>query len=363
MLFGVATVLGVSSTLQAYRLELLNGKGWSAFSQLLTINLFYWWVPAALVPIVFRLSARWPLDTSRPVKPIAIHVVASLVYSVLHTAFLTGVRLVVVSKEAASLLTWTSLQRMYLSQLDWLLVTYWGAVGVAHALTYRRESETRHLAQAQLETRLVEARLDALRHQLRPHFLFNTLNTISGLMHIDLRAADQTIDHLGTLLRVTLASDQQEQSLRDELAALEPYVAIEHIRFGDRLRVKMDIDPETLDVRVPTLVLQPLVENAIRHGIAPLPEGGEITISARADAGTLTLQVVDTGRGLRPRASFGASGGVGLTNTRARLEHLYGSQSSLVLSGRDRGCNVTITLPVRGGRPARPHPARDAVAV
>jgi LytS/YehU family sensor histidine kinase len=354
----VATVLGLSSAIQADRLTALAGHDGGCGSCLLVMNVWYWYVPALLVPVMFRLAVRWPLDTKRPAKAIAKHVAASIVYSFVHTLAMTVVRLILLPDMTTRLVV----QRDYLTQLDFLLVTYWGTIGVAHALTYRRDSELQRVAQAQLETRLLQARLDALRHQLRPHFLFNTLHTISGLIHTDTRAADVTIDHLGTLLRRTLASNQQEQPLEEELIALQPYIAIEHIRFRDRLRVRLDVDPDAGDVLVPALVLQPLVENAIRHGIAPLARGGEVVVRARIAGEVLTLQVIDDGAGLPPMFVSSHQHGVGLANTRARLEYLYGAHQSLTLAGGDSGgCTVTITLPARSGRALRVD--ADAVAV
>src|SRR5204862_2152429 len=151
---------------------------------------------------------------------------------------------------------WRFARFTYLLQLDWLLMTYLFLVGLAHALAYRRESESRALGAAHLETRLVEAQLQALQRQLHPHFLFNTLNTISGLIRTDAEAADVMIDRLGDLLRMTLhTSSTQEVPLKDELDVLQKYLEIEQTRFGDRLRVTMNIQPETLDAQVPNLLL------------------------------------------------------------------------------------------------------------
>ncbi len=234
----------------------------------------------------------------------------------------------------------------YLTQLDWLLMTYLFLVGLAHALAYRRESEARALSSAQLETRLVEAQLQALQRQLHPHFLFNTLNTISGLIHTDAEAADAMIDRLGDLLRMTLhTSITQEVPLKDELDVLQKYLEIEQTRFGNRLRVNMHIQPETLDAQVPNLLLQPLVENAIRHGIAPNARPGWIEIHASRADDHLTLQIRDSGDGLPPDRLMALNRGVGLENTRARLEHLYPAAFQFTFSNLDRGFCVTVRIP------------------
>jgi sensor histidine kinase YesM len=241
----------------------------------------------------------------------------------------------------------------FLTQLDWLLMTYLFLIGLAYALAYRRESETRALNTAQLETRLVEAQLQALQRQLHPHFLFNTLNTVSGLIRSDPDAADAMIDRLGDLLRMTLhKSGIQEVSLKEELDVLEKYVEIERTRFGSRLTIEMRVQPETLDAQVPSLVLQPLVENAIRHGIAPNARPGWIAVSAERSDCDLVLQVVDNGDGLPPDRLMALNRGVGLDNTRARLTHLYRDRFDFSFSNLDRGFCVTIRIPFEVHTPA-----------
>src|SRR5262249_7424546 len=159
--------------------------------------------------------------------------------------------------------TWWLLaaEREFFTQLDWLLMTYGALVGVAYALTYRGDAERRALAASQLETRLVEAQLQALRHQLQPHFLFNTLNTISALMRTNVDAAENVLDQLGDLLRMTLGADgRQEVPLHAEIEILEKYLLIEQARFGDRLTVSIVVPPDVMSALVPTLLLQPIVE-------------------------------------------------------------------------------------------------------
>jgi LytS/YehU family sensor histidine kinase len=241
----------------------------------------------------------------------------------------------------------------YLTQLDWLLMTYLFLIGLAFALAYRRESEARALNTSQLETRLVEAQLQALQRQLHPHFLFNTLNTVSGLIRTDPNAADTMIDRLGDLLRMTLhKSGIQEVSLKEELDVLGKYVEIERTRFGDRLTIDMRVQPETLDAQVPSLVLQPLVENAIRHGIAPNARPGCIAVHADRDDDELVLQVLDNGDGLPPDRLMALNRGVGLDNTRARLEHLYRDRFEFTFTNLERGFCVTIRIPFEVEAPA-----------
>jgi len=351
-LFVIATVFGVSSTLQAHwmaRLEIHPHVMENALARLLVLNLVYWYIPAVLAPIIMAFALRHPLDRIRWPRQLAPHLIAALSYSVVHTAIMMAVRtLLLIGQELPPNFPgwWNYTLLSYLSQLDWLLMTYLFLIGVAYALAYRRESEARALNTSQLETRLVEAQLQALQRQLHPHFLFNTLNTVSGLIRTDPDAADTMIDRLGDLLRMTLhTSGIQEVSLKEELDVLEKYVEIERTRFGSRLTIDMRVQSETLDAQVPSLVLQPLVENAIRHGIAPHARPGRITVSAERDKGELVLQVLDNGDGLPPDRLMALNGGVGLDNTRARLGHLYRDRFEFTFSNLDRGFCVRIRIP------------------
>ncbi|HEX6368801.1 MAG TPA: histidine kinase [Longimicrobium sp.] len=233
------------------------------------------------------------------------------------------------------------------------VVAYLLLVGVAHAVKYAQTVRERELAQSQLETQLVHGQLSALKTQLHPHFLFNTLHAISTLVHSNPDQAEQMIASLSEMLRTTLSKhDAQEVTLREELSVLEPYLDIEKTRFGDRLTVNVDVSRDLMDAVVPHLLLQPLVENAIRHGIGPQPEGGEITVQARARAGRLELAVEDDGVGMpaEPRPD-----GVGLGNTRARLHRLYGDRHALRIDSTPGATRVTVLLPLRrdaAGAPA-----------
>ena len=194
---------------------------------------------------------------------------------------------------------WSSFQELFFLNFDWEMMTYWAVVGLSHALDFHRESQEQRLAAAQLGTRLAEARLQSLQSQLNPHFLFNTLHTISALMHRDTEAADAMLARLSDLLRLSLDRiSTQQVTLKEEMDFLQKYIEIERTRFGDRLEVRIDIEPETLDASVPNLLLQPLVENAIRHGIAQKVGGGLLEIKAAREENELCLLVRDTGPGL-----------------------------------------------------------------
>jgi len=358
-LFVIATAFGISSTLQAHwmdKLELHPHVIQDAIARLLVLNLVYWYIPALLAPLIMAFALRHPFDRIRWPRQLALHVTAALSYSVVHTTSMMGVRALLLMGQPLppDFPGWRNYALLaYLTQLDWLLMTYLFLIGLAYALAYRRESEARALNTSQLETRLVEAQLQALQRQLHPHFLFNTLNTVSGLIRTDPDAADTMIDRLGDLLRMTLhKSGIQEVSLKEELDVLGKYVEIERTRFGNRLTVEMRVQPETLDVQVPSLVLQPLVENAIRHGIAPNAGPGWIAVYAQRDNHELVLQVLDNGDGLPPDRLMAMNRGVGLDNTRARLEHLYRDRFEFSFSNLERGFCVTIRIPFEVQAPA-----------
>ena len=351
-LFAVATGLGLSSTIQSFWLQQLGGEPplpHLAF-RALTLNLMYWYVPALVAPTIMALAQRYQLGRVRWHAQAAIHTTGALVYSVVHTAAMLATKALLMFAFSLPLATsmgwWAEARMHYLTQLDWLLMTYFCLVGLAHALAYWRESETQALAAARLETRLVEAQLQALQRQLHPHFLFNTLNTISGLMRTNVNAADVMIDRLGDLLRMTLdRSGPQEVPLKQELDVLQKYLEIEQTRFGSRLVVAMHIAPETLDAQVPNLLLQPLVENAIRHGVARYARAGWIAIHAARDSSRLTIEIRDSGNGLPPDRLMALNQGVGLGNTRARLEHLYPSAHRFTFSNLGEGFSVTVSIP------------------
>jgi two-component system, LytTR family, sensor kinase len=344
LLFAIATAFGVSSTVQAYLLGAVRGEAPSMVGHLFVLNMVYWYVPALLAPVIMTLALRvQPGRVSWPAA-IVVHISGALVFALLHTAALLATRSMLMPPISRGL--WYAARIEFLTQLDWLLMSYLFLVGLALVVAYRRESESRALAAAHLETRLVEAQLQALQRQLHPHFLFNTLNAISGLMRTDVNAADRMMDRLAELLRATLhSSGTQEVPLRDELELLQKYVDIEKTRFGARLTVHIDIDPEALDASVPVLLLQPLVENAVRHGIAPRAAPGVIEIRARRVGDRLSIAVRDTGLGVPSDQLALLNGGIGLSNTRSRLQHLYADRHGFVFANVEGGFCVTVTIP------------------
>jgi signal transduction histidine kinase len=343
-LIGIATAFGVSSTIQSFLLHRVTGVS-DPIYLILIENLVYWYVPALLAPVIVTLAIRYPFRRGHVWRFLFVHVSAVLTYSIIHTAATFATRFVLrVPPDRSG--WWWSIRVEYLNQLDWMLMTYSFIVGVTHALEFRRESERRAVDSAQLETRLVEAQLQALQRQLHPHFLFNTLNAIAGLMRSDVDAADRMMDRLGDLLRMTLnTSNIQEVSLKEELEVLQKYLDIEQVRLGDRLTVHIAIDSDALDAQVPNFLLQPLVENAVRHGIAPRVEPGELSISAARHANRLAIDIFNSGAEVPPHRLTLLNQGVGLANTRARLEHRYPNDHSLAFSNADPGFRVTVNIP------------------
>ena len=351
--FTISTVLGVLTGLQAYNYVALTSDHKQPFIVLLTLNLTYWWSWALLVPGVQWLARHYRFERHTWRRAAFFHVLGVIAFTAAHVALATSARGVIITQLTDRTFDWWMYFRdRYFLNFDWEMMTYWALVAFIHALDYHRESQERELTAAQLQTQLAEAQLEALQRQLHPHFLFNTLNTISALMHRDVNAADEMLVQLADLLRLTLDRvGTQQVPLKDEIDFLRKYLEIEQTRFGDRLQVNIDVDHEVLDALVPNLILQPLVENAIRHGIGPRVGVGRIDVKARQAGGGLVLTVRDNGVGLSPDKLNALHAGVGLSNTRSRLENLYGDGHRFEFqTPPGGGLLVTIVIPM-GQRP------------
>jgi len=259
---------------------------------------------------------------------------------------------------AAPLLAPEDPRRMFMDNLvthaKFNLPIYWIVVSLVQTMTYLRRAQDREFKARELEARLADAKLDALRMQLHPHFLFNTLNAISTLVHKDPNAADEMITNLSELLRATLDTSSQEIPLRRELEFLDRYLEIQQSRFGERLVLERQIEPAVLDALVPTLILQPLVENAVRHGVERQTGRGLIRIRVERRDQVLRLSVQDNGPGEKPVSRPSGQQGIGLANTRARLRELYGDRARLNLDlAGDHGCLAELELPYRDHEDSR----------
>jgi two-component system LytT family sensor kinase len=345
--FVVATPFVLFSTLQAYRLNALSLRVPADIPvlPLLILNLAYWYVPALLTPTIFRLAQRYRLDTPRWPLSAAIHVLFACAFSVFHCACMLLTRYLLMGRPRTA--SWSSFaQSRFLENLDWTLMVYSTIVGLSYALTYYRETQSRAVKEANLETRLVEARLRTLEAELHPHFLFNTLHAISSLVHTNPDGADRMISRLSDLLRITFdRSGSPRISLHEELEFLQKYLEIEQTRFQDRLSVHFDIEPDTLDAEVPRLLLQPLVENAIKHGVSPKPGNGLVRITSRRHDEKLWLEVSDNGVGLTAGTRARLRNGVGLANTRDRLACLYGKDHRIEFADQPDGLAVQLEIP------------------
>jgi anti-sigma regulatory factor (Ser/Thr protein kinase) len=303
------------------------------WGEALAINLAHYWTWGALVPLVAWLARRFRFD-ERPWTAAAIHAVASFAV----TAFQVVVAQLVVEGPFA-----IAPQADFVKVVRWNLYsslpTYFLILAVVLSIDSTRRA-------AALESSLAAARLEALKSQLDPHFLFNTLNSVSALMYRDTAGADRMMSRLSELLRATIRDGgAQEVPLGEELENVRRYLDIESIRFEERLRVAIRTEPETLDALVPAFALQPLVENAIRHGIAPLEVGGRVEVEAKREHGTLTIRIADDGAG---HAGGAIREGIGLRNTRARLAQLYGGRASLDCgAAAGGGFRVELRLPFR----------------
>jgi signal transduction histidine kinase len=349
-IFALWTLVGLGAAGQLYLTQSKIGVPVS-WRFALEKSLANWYVFAVLsVPTVW-LAGRVRWERGRRVQAALAYLSASVVFSLAWMALRASIEQWQ-SRQSANPVSFSAAFSQALVAtffFNWLI--YWVIVGVSQTADVYRQFQEREVRAAELEKRLVEAKLQALQMQLNPHFLFNTLHAISALMHKDVEAADRMITRLSDLLRLALdSSDTQEVPLREELAFLERYLEIEQTRFGERLKVKMEIGPETSGALVPSLILQPLVENAIRHGIEPQALAGVVRLSACCEGGQLRLRVSDNGVGLR--AGQPVTEGVGLSNTRARLQQLYGAAHQFHLSnGADGGLAVDIVMPLRRAAP------------
>ncbi len=317
------------------------------FPFLVLINLVTWVGYALWIPLIFWLGRRFRFGRDGWKEALAVHAPASLVITTLHLMMVGMCRYYLQGVRGGNPELITTLLDAFFRTVDQTLPLYWAIIGLQHAVDYSRQARARELRAARLETRLIESQMQALHQQLHPHFLFNTLHAISTLVHRDPDKADLMIERLSDLLRITLRKvGAQEVEMAEELEYLRAYLDIEQIHFGPRLRIEYRIDAAALDVMVPTLILQPLVENSIRHGLEPLVRGGTLTIEAQADGDTLWLRVRDDGAGFakdRPRRD-----GVGLTNTKSRLDRLYGEQAALTIrENPGGGVVVDIYIPLR----------------
>ena len=348
----VWAMLGVIYAAPIYfemRAEGMGHAAWRVFSW----GILTWLAWAPLTPAIVWLARRFSLVEDSWKRNLIIHLPAFVLISALHSAAATAITLTVkpfdnLGESPAAF--WPR----FLSRLkSWLgpdLLVFGAVVGICYAFDYYRKYREREFLASRLEAQLAQAQLDSLRMQLHPHFLFNTLNSIVGLVRDNKNsAAVNMLVGLSDLLRHTLEhSSRHEVELREELNFIKLYLKIQEMRFSDRLRIEFDIDPATTRALVPNLILQPLTENALRHGIGRSAASGMVGISSAITDGHLRLTVYDNGAGLPDDWQMKGSTGIGLANTAARLQQLYDDNHQFDIRNRDGGgVEVVILMPMR----------------
>lgn len=342
---GVSTLVLLASTVQRGVVSAMYPDKRPSLVDFILWPAVYWYTWALLAPFVFLLVRRVYRSTSSWGRRLAALMGGMVLFYAVHvTLQVLSMSLPVfahIHPDLADTVSFHASRSIYTNA-----VTYWVLVGVTYAVMYHQRYRQREVEAARLESKLAQAQLQALKMQLHPHFLFNTLHSISALMYRDVHRADRMVGHLGDLLRMTIESEaEQEVPLCEEIALLEKYLQIEQIRFEDRLTVRIDVEPDVETALVPNLVMQPLVENALKHGVGARPAPGCVEVRAWREGERLCLRVRDDGPGLAAGAARNGLG-VGLANTRARLDRLYGPHAELRLRpGTPEGLVVDLSLP------------------
>ena len=336
------TFLGLIFSSQAYVFYSVRG-GDVRWIPTLTWVYAEWYTWALLSPLIFWLARTVRITRRRWIWTICFHLLASVVFCVAHAALQAAVNQLPIGFGHAPQPFTQLFKYLLLENYSTGLLTYWVSIGLSHFVDYYQRYRER-------EALLAQAQLQALKMQLQPHFLFNSLNSISSLIPEEPAVAVRMVARLGDFLRLTLHnSGRDEITLHEEIEFLRAYLEIQMIRFADRLTVEIEVPADVSEARVPNLILQPLVENAIRHGISQLNDRGVIKIRAARTNGTLKLDIEDNGPGMSDFHTVSeASSGLGLMNTKARLANIYGENQHLVLTNLpDRGLRVSIDLPFR----------------
>ena len=352
VLFGFWTFFSFLYANQIY-FEMLHTPGMHhSWWRIAFWQLTAWYVWGALSPLILSLGRKFPCEGRLWWRGLLVHLPAGVIIAAVHLAASVSLKMLIepfdVWSDSRSFLPQYQSELRNFFLFDFFV--YWAILGVGYAFDYRERYRERESLASQLKAQLAQAQLESLKMQLHPHFLFNTLNTISALVRGNEKApAVNMIVGLSDLLRRALDNaGEQEVPLREELKFTELYLDIQKARFPDRLTVRMNAAPETLDALVPNLILQPLVENAVRHGISLNESAGEIVIDTHRDDDMLSIKVCDNGPGLQSGWRMEASEGIGLANTGERLKHLYGTAHRFELhNGAAGGMTASITIPFR----------------
>lgn len=355
LIFVFWTIIGLFATIQTYihySVHNFERKGSLIWSQLLIEILPPWYYWALITPLVFYIGKKFPLRLEKIWFTFPINLIFSIVLTfpfLIVSSFFYHLSFgLPISIEGI----WSFIYKHLISDFHFSLLTYWAILGFGFAFNFYRQLREREiqatkmaLHSSQLENQLIQAKLDTLKSQIHPHFLFNTLNAVSAIMGRDLKSARRVIARLSELLRINLeTSDKQFVSFREELDLLNLYLEIEQERFRHRLTINIDIPTEIWECEVPHFILQPLVENAIKHGISNNESNGLIKISAFRNDDKLQIQIDDNGKGIPDNLKEG----IGLSNTKERLEKLYRSDYKLIFQDSDLGgTRVLLRIPLK----------------
>jgi sensor histidine kinase YesM len=360
--FGINAAFVLVLSVQDYYLGRSEGSH-PNFWRILLSSLASFWIYAALTPPVLWLCWNYPIQRKRFFSRLSLHFAASLLFTIIHVTL----RILVYPRMGGKIIaltpaTWKTMFLYF--AFDNIVNTYLMIAFLGHMMLSYHELRARELRSAQLEGKLAKAQLSMLKMQLQPHFLFNTLNAVSALTRDHPEAAEDMLVRLSDLLRRTLDNDaEQEVPLRAELEFLGQYLEIEQVRFADRLKVDLNPDPETLDALVPNMFLQPLVENALRHGIGRKAQGGRLEMRSWREDSDLLVSVQDSGPGFPSNAGTPMEEGIGLSNTRSRLQHLHpGNHQIKFTNAREGGALVTLRIPFRTVVPGQT-PSDEAIEI
>lgn len=343
LIWGIWTIVALFFSSQVYLMNYSESQPMRYTEFLLQVSACYLW--ALATPLVLWLVGRFRIDRSNWLRRAAFHLVISVVLAAGLIALHFTLYMVIMGR-AGNIVPLRMFNFVYYNLDRWVLF-YWVILLLSHAFNYYNSFRKGELKAAQLHTQLVQSQLEALKMQVHPHFLFNTLHSISALLSRDTEGARKMITRLGDFLRLTLEnSGSMEVTLQQEIEFLHGYLEIERIRFQDRLTTDIKVDPEVLDVRVPNLILQPIVENAMRHAIGN-SHSGRVEITAAPRNGVVRIEVKDNGPGIPADQALEArrGRGLGLANTRARLAGLYGEAASFELSNDPAG-GLVVTLEI-----------------
>lgn len=351
LIWGVWTIVALFFSTQVYMMYYSENRP-IRYAEGFVVQASACYIWALATPLVLWLSRRFRIERHNWLRQVSLHFVFSLAFTGVLVALHYLVFMVLIGR-SSSIAPLRMINYVYYNLDRWVLV-YGFILLMSHAFNYYNSFRKGELKASQLHTQLVQSQLEALKMQVHPHFLFNTLHSISAMLSKDTEGARKMITRLGDFLRLTLEnSGSMEVSLQQEIEFLQGYLEIERIRFQDRLTTQIHVDPEILDCRVPNLILQPLVENAMRHAIGN-SSSGRVEISAVPRNGVVRIEVKDNGPGINVDRALEArpgKGGLGLANTRARLEGLYGEAAKFELTNDPSGGLIVALEIPRGSIP------------